>query len=523
MRTTHLAALMTMATIGTIAPSSASADCYVAFVHGRGIDRTEHSQTQLEDLYWAPDGLDSATEWGAGMHGCTVRRIGYNGTRAFFDGGAAHVAAAQINDFISDYGIGDGELIIIGHSMGTLVTRYILNNGTPNAPLYNRGIYGGSEDGDYAIPNKSSSWTYSDFTLPTAGTISGNVTAWVDIEHKYKGDLEVDICHAGRCVRVWNRAGGSGNDIKQNFYLGNWNGYPAGGTWQLRARDLDGHFLTSNKGDIRHFSVHVNTAQNGTGCNGTSSNYHHCNFDRIAQKTSHAFLMQGPLTGVESADALYGEADTWYADAAASIIRWIGMVGRDRAAYYMRRSPLEYASASGGWMGDAGRDTMVYTVTGEYADSSSGEGKGDDGDLNMAWGGICHHSHAVNAWACGRTPGDGLVESESARGEFMRSGTGYGESGMPQSGIYRSWYSWQTVQGARTDWVRYDGNHSSGRHDSHNDDLTDNVRGVQYIYTSDPYDNHYGMWPYMYIGNHGLTLGQSTTGTATAAPSTLAY
>ncbi|MBO6933885.1 MAG: proprotein convertase P-domain-containing protein [Deltaproteobacteria bacterium] len=496
MRTTRLlAALTTMATLWSIAPSSADAACYVAFVHGRGDDRTEHSQSQMEDKYWAPEGLDSATYWAAERKGCVVRRIGYNGARSFFDGGAANVAAQQINDFISDYDIQDGELILIGHSMGTLVTRYILNNGTPNAPLYNRGIYGGSEDGDYEIRQDSSTWSYSDFDLPAGGTISGNVTAWVDIEHSYKGDLEVDVCHNGTCVRVWNRSGGSGNDIKQNFYLGNWNGHPAGGLWQLRARDRDGHFWHADTGDIRHFSVHVNTAQNGTGCTSSSSLNHHCNFDRIAQKTSHAFLMQGPLTGVESADALYGQADTWYADASASIIKWIGMVGADRAAYYMRRGALEYASASGSWLGDSGRDTMVYTVTGEYADGDSGSGKGDDGDLNMAWGGICHHSHVVNLWLCGRTAGDGLVEAESARGGFMRSGSGYGDSGMPSSGIYRSWYSWQTIQGARTDWLRYDGNHSSGRHDGHNDQIVDNVRGVN---TSS--------WPYYYIGNYGLNL-----------------
>src|SRR5690606_23528535 len=116
----------------------------------------------------------------------------------------------------------------------------------------------------------------------------------------------------------------------------------------------------------------------------------------------------------------------------------------NRSADHMRRNRLEYERASGGWMGDAGRTTRIYMIGSDAADGDSGTGMDDDGLLNMAWGGICNHSHIVNSWGlfCG-TPweaGDGLVHDVGGRGQMIRSGAGYGFADSPgYTGTYRSW------------------------------------------------------------------------------------
>lgn len=488
-RVAALAALVLA--LADLTPAAAQR-CFAVYVHGRNADNTNKSQTELESHYWSPNGRDSATHWGAGRQGCTILRAGYNGGRAFYDAGAVNTVAQQINTFFANNAVtAADDVTIFTHSMGGLVSRYLVNNGVPNSIRYNQGSMGGAREGKMDIPNNdSSTWYYYNFTIPQSGTVSGNVYAWVDIEHSWKGDLEVEIGHEGRWVRVHNRTGGDSNDIKQNFVLGNFAGLPAGGTWQMRVRDLDSSFWVADSGHVNMFSVHADTTERGSSCSVASGTRHrHCDFRNIASLTDRLITYQAPHTGVKAADALSGEAD-WYSNTSADLIQFLGMETNDRAAQAMRRSFLHYASASGSWMGDAARYVPMYTVTSTYADSSSGVGDEEDGLLNVAWGGICYHSHAVNLWLCGRTPGDGLVEELAGRAQFQLSGSGYGESGMPQSGVWRSWSSSQYVQGARSMWLRYDGNHHSGRHDGHNDDVYDYRAGTSTT-----------SWPYYYASS----------------------
>lgn len=120
--------------------------CYVAFVHGRGEDRTGWSQAQLE-TYWAPDADGdgasdprySLTAWAAEERGCRVFRLGYDGSAAFWSERAAGRVARDLAAWIDAEEIGPGELVLVGHSMGGLVVRWIVNQGVPGSAYFDQG------------------------------------------------------------------------------------------------------------------------------------------------------------------------------------------------------------------------------------------------------------------------------------------------------------------------------------------------------------------------------------------------
>lgn len=321
--------LLAMALVLGLASGASAQRCFVAYVHGRGDDLTGHTQDQLEAEYWSlGNTYSSATYYGATVRGCTVFRVGYDGSSAFWDSRAAGSVASQINGFISQQGIQAGELIIVAHSMGGLVVRWIMNNGVAGAPYYN---------------------------------------------------------YAGQ------------------------------------------------------------------------------NYAQIVSRTHHFITIQSPHMGTEAADALFGEADSWYSDALGGITTFFGIDSGDAAANAMRRQYMHDAGSS--WMGDGGRTRRMYTIAGFTTFSGSGNGETNDGLLELAWGGICNRSHAVNLWLCGEDDyeaGDGLVEENSAMGRYRHYDSGswylaYLDAGWVGDSNY--------VTGARTDWLRVEHNHQQGRHD----------------------------------------------------------
>jgi hypothetical protein len=126
-------------------PSARAAEpCYMAFVHGSGSNfHDEDPQSSFAiDSYWSPGGGDamsfifqSARRWAE--DGCIVWRVGYDGDQQWWHERAAGRVAASLHDFIDLYDIPDGKLILVGHSMGGVVARYVINSGVPQAPYYN--------------------------------------------------------------------------------------------------------------------------------------------------------------------------------------------------------------------------------------------------------------------------------------------------------------------------------------------------------------------------------------------------
>jgi subtilisin family serine protease len=80
------------------------------------------------------------------------------------------------------------------------------------------------------------------------GNASGSSTVEVHIVHTYVGDLVVDLLAPdGTVYNLWNRAGGSADNINQTFTV-NVSSEAANGTWTLRASDraaIDSGFIDS--------------------------------------------------------------------------------------------------------------------------------------------------------------------------------------------------------------------------------------------------------------------------------------
>lgn len=142
--------------------------CYVAYIHGSGTDLQyagDHDgfgdwiPTNAGDgggwieREWTPDRSPANTTYNSFTYyssrqydpaqACAVFRVGYNGLDYWWESDAAGLVAQQLNQFISQWSIPDGEMTIITHSMGGVVGRWILNNGVENAPFFNY-------NGDYA-------------------------------------------------------------------------------------------------------------------------------------------------------------------------------------------------------------------------------------------------------------------------------------------------------------------------------------------------------------------------------------
>src|SRR5262249_28149697 len=128
--------------------------CFVAFVHGHGPNYQGASQQAIENGYWSDpvdSGYGTMQSWSsfdyyaAGRRGCVTTLVGYDGTQYFWDAGAS--VSTQINAVIgapNNIGSQPGDqLILVGHSMGGLVLRWIMNNGVPGSPYY-------QYNGDYA-------------------------------------------------------------------------------------------------------------------------------------------------------------------------------------------------------------------------------------------------------------------------------------------------------------------------------------------------------------------------------------
>jgi hypothetical protein len=202
-------------------------------------------------------------------------------------------------------------------------------------------------------------------------------------------------------------------------------------------------------------------------------NYAGHNYANIVNHAHHFITVQSPHSGVETADALYGQSDTTYGNVVGAVLSAFGVVGSDNGTSAMTRSYMQNAGSSGGWMGDAYRTTRMYTIAGYTTYDHSGAGESNDSNLQMAWGGICNRAHNVNGGFCHEywgENGDGLVDELSATGRrqwYYGSDPNGGGSGWEFDPNTTN-----LIAGARTDWLRIEHDHEQGRHDH----LSANIR-----------------------------------------------
>jgi subtilisin-like proprotein convertase family protein len=71
--------------------------------------------------------------------------------------------------------------------------------------------------------------------------IIGSLAVEIDLTHTWVGDLELVLSHGDTQHTLWNRSGGSDDDIRASFRVDAFNGTDAAGTWTLHMVDHAGY------------------------------------------------------------------------------------------------------------------------------------------------------------------------------------------------------------------------------------------------------------------------------------------
>ncbi|MBI5516872.1 MAG: hypothetical protein HY909_24010 [Deltaproteobacteria bacterium] len=129
-----------------------SEPCYVVYLPGYNNDSDPATTGEAERRdYWRRNRRDTwgdFVKWSSAEDdpedACTTLVAGYRAGVAFWEDAVAGSVTRQINDFITENSIPEGRLLLVGHSLGGVVLRWIVNNGEPGSLYYN---YEGS---DYA-------------------------------------------------------------------------------------------------------------------------------------------------------------------------------------------------------------------------------------------------------------------------------------------------------------------------------------------------------------------------------------
>lgn len=87
-----------------------------------------------------------------------------------------------------------------------------------------------------AIPDNSPTGVTSSIEVPDAGTV-GEVKVTTDVTHTYRGDLRVTVTKGSKSKVIFDRDGGSADDLKQTFTLADFDGSTLSGAWTIKVED----------------------------------------------------------------------------------------------------------------------------------------------------------------------------------------------------------------------------------------------------------------------------------------------
>ncbi|RME29526.1 MAG: hypothetical protein D6806_01190 [Deltaproteobacteria bacterium] len=105
------------------------------------------------------------------------------------------------------------------------------------------------------IPDNDPTGITSVMEAAEQGTV-GRLEVTVDITHTYTGDLTVTLTHAGRTAILWDREGGSSDDIAKTFVVSDFAGTDISGTWELRIVDSARY----DRGRLNSWSLRIDTS-----------------------------------------------------------------------------------------------------------------------------------------------------------------------------------------------------------------------------------------------------------------------
>jgi subtilisin-like proprotein convertase family protein len=89
------------------------------------------------------------------------------------------------------------------------------------------------------VPDNDSNGITSTIEVTDSLTI-GELKAYIDVSHTYVGDLVIILSHNGTDYALWDREGGSSDDIQKEFDITVFNGTDASGVWTLKISDHAG-------------------------------------------------------------------------------------------------------------------------------------------------------------------------------------------------------------------------------------------------------------------------------------------
>ncbi len=116
------------------------------------------------------------------------------------------------------------------------------------------------------IPDNDETGVTSTISVTEGGTIS-SLAVTVDIEHTYRGDLTVHLVREedGLDVLLFDRDGGSADNLQQTFTVSDFNGTDAAGTYHLVVAD----HAAQDTGTLNTWSMDITRCT--TDCGGTSN------------------------------------------------------------------------------------------------------------------------------------------------------------------------------------------------------------------------------------------------------------
>ena len=102
------------------------------------------------------------------------------------------------------------------------------------------------------IPDNDPRGVTSTIEVPDSLVI-GSIQVNLDITHTWIADLKVTLSHGDVQVVLWDHEGGHGDDIRQSFTPGEFNGLDAEGTWTLTVSDG----MDQDEGMLKSWSIVV--------------------------------------------------------------------------------------------------------------------------------------------------------------------------------------------------------------------------------------------------------------------------
>lgn len=165
-----------------------------------------------------------------------------------FGAGYGWIAYEYVDRYLSAYASGLPEDVVVVEPCSTV--EQCVNAECAMQPICVDPVDQYVNNTPVGIPDNDENGASSTIEVAEGGTIS-SVTVTVDIDHTWRGDLAAYVRFGGRSAQIAANTGGSEDNIKGTFELGQFEGLDSAGTWTLEVVDsASGDVGTINSWEI---------------------------------------------------------------------------------------------------------------------------------------------------------------------------------------------------------------------------------------------------------------------------------